>query len=283
MILHVSLCDATSLPISGASFYFTLYQLRYQIGPFLLDVTSHFSTTMTARDREDAHRNNEKKTNLKETSSEEEPKPPSSKYGEEAVRITPDLSHLTPVQKQIILAQTELGHDKNKPSYLQIYGFATRLERFLNIVGLITAIAAGTCQPLMVYVFGDLITDFVNYTTAVNNGVDIENARTDLTNGVRDGALYLIYIAIAMFVCTYTYMAIWTFNGEKTARRIREQYFTAVLKQNIGWWETVGPGEITTRLTSDMASLQRGISEKVPLLIQSLSCFCAAFVVAFIK
>ena len=55
------------------------------------------------------------------------------------------------------------------------------------------------------------------------------------------------------------------------------------MKQNIGWWETVGPGEITTRLTTDMASLQRGISEKVPLLTQSLSCFCAAFVVAFIK
>lgn len=206
-----------------------------------------------------------------------------SKDGEDAVSIEPDLSHLSPEQQKIILSQTELGHDKSNPSYLDLYSFATFPERCLNVLGLFAAAGAGVCQPLMIFVFGDLITDFVNYTTALNTGNDLAGARADLTNGVKDGALYLVYIAIAMFCCTYTYMGIWTYNGEKITRRIREQYFKAVMRQNIGWWETVGAGEITTRLTSDMATLQRGISEKVPILTQSLSCFCVAFVVAFVK
>ena len=206
-----------------------------------------------------------------------------SKEGEEAIPITPDLSHLSPEQKQIILSQTELGHTKSTPSYLDIYRFSTFFERCLDVIGIVASIGAGVCQPLMIFIFGDLITDFVTYTTAVDTGMNVEGARANLTNGVKDGALYLVYIAIAMLVCTYIYMGIWTLNGEKTARRIREQYFNAAMKQNMGWWETVGPGEITTRLTTDMASLQRGISDKVPLLTQSLSCFCAAFVVAFIK
>lgn len=135
----------------------------------------------------------------------------------------------------------------------------------------------------MIFVFGNLITSFVNYTTAVNTGIDLPLAQADLEDGIKEGALYLVYIAIAMFGCTYIYMGIWTYNGEKIARRIREQYFRAVLRQNIGFWETIGAGEITTRLTTDMALVQRGISEKVCILVQYLTQFVTGFIVAFVK
>lgn len=206
-----------------------------------------------------------------------------SKSEEDVVSIAPDLSHLTPEQQEIILAQTKLPDTKKDPSYLDLYTFATPLERCLNVLGLLAAVAAGVCQPLMIFILGDLITDFVSYTTAVNTNENIPGARADLSNGVKDGALYLVYIAIAMFACTYTYMGIWSYNGEKTARRIREQYFKAVLRQNIGFWETIGPGEITTRLTTDMSLVQRGISEKIPIMAQYLTQLAAGFTVAFIK
>lgn len=194
-----------------------------------------------------------------------------------------NLSHLDEHAKQVILQQTAIGNEDRKPSYLGLYNFGTLAERTLNVIALVAAVGAGACLPLMVFVFGDLITSFVAYTTAVNTGIGTDGARSALTADVRDGCLYLVYIAIAMFFLTYFYMGVWTYNGEKISRRIREQYFRAVMRQNIAFWETIGPGEITTRLVGDMNVLQRGISEKVPLLVQYLSQFIAGFVVALVK
>ncbi|CAG8727330.1 38074_t:CDS:2 [Gigaspora margarita] len=51
----------------------------------------------------------------------------------------------------------------------------------------------------------------------------------------------------------------------RIARQIREQYFRAVLRQNIAYFDKYGSGEVTTRITSDIHLVQDGISEKVPL------------------
>ncbi|CAG8568513.1 1357_t:CDS:2 [Racocetra fulgida] len=53
------------------------------------------------------------------------------------------------------------------------------------------------------------------------------------------------------------------------ARQIREQYFRAILRQNIAYFDKYGLGEVTTRITSDVHLIQDGISEKVALAFQA--------------
>lgn len=40
--------------------------------------------------------------------------------------------------------------------------------------------------------------------------------------------------------------------GEKITQRLREKYLAAILRQNIAFFDVLGAGEITTRITSDM-------------------------------
>ena len=54
-----------------------------------------------------------------------------------------------------------------------------------------------------------------------------------------------------MFVCTYTYMYIWVYTGEVNAKRIRERYLQAVLRQDIAFFDNVGAGEVATRIQTD--------------------------------
>jgi len=56
---------------------------------------------------------------------------------------------------------------------------------------------------------------------------------------------------VAMFVCTYIYMCTWVYTSEVTAKRIRERYLKAVLRQDIAFFDKVGPGEVTTRIQTD--------------------------------
>ncbi len=54
-----------------------------------------------------------------------------------------------------------------------------------------------------------------------------------------------------MFVCTYIYMNTWVYTAEATAKRIRERYLKAVLRQDIAFFDKVGAGEVTTRIQTD--------------------------------
>ena len=60
-----------------------------------------------------------------------------------------------------------------------------------------------------------------------------------------------IFVGIGMLVCTYVYMYIWVYTGEVNAKRIRERYLQAVLRQDIAFFDNVGAGEVATRIQTD--------------------------------
>jgi ABC-type multidrug transport system fused ATPase/permease subunit len=53
------------------------------------------------------------------------------------------------------------------------------------------------------------------------------------------GALTLHSPGIALIVATYTYMVTWTYTGEVNAKRVREQYLKAILRQDIAYFDKV--------------------------------------------
>jgi len=58
-----------------------------------------------------------------------------------------------------------------------------------------------------------------------------------------------------MFVSTFTYMSIWVYTGEVGAKRLREAYLQAVLRQDIAFFDNVGAGEVATRIQTDTRDL----------------------------
>ena len=95
--------------------------------------------------------------------------------------------------------------------------------------------------------------------------------------------IYFIYLAIAEFITIYLCTVGFIYTGEHIAGKIREQYLAAILRQNIAFFDKLGAGEITTRITADTNLVQDGISEKIALTLTALSTFVTAFVIAFVK
>lgn len=58
-------------------------------------------------------------------------------------------------------------------------------------------------------------------------------------------------LGLGMLVATYTYMYLWVYTGEINAKRIRERYLKAVLRQDIAYFDAVGAGEVATRIQTD--------------------------------
>ena len=96
-------------------------------------------------------------------------------------------------------------------------------------------------------------------------------------------------------------MFIWVHTGEINAKRIREKYLQAVLRQDIQFFDEVGAGEVATRIQTDTRELmfhfgsltrnnlsyidlvQQGMSEKIALVVSFLSAFVTGFVLAYIR
>ena len=57
-----------------------------------------------------------------------------------------------------------------------------------------------------------------------------------------------VYIAIGALVFGYLQNMLWLRASINQSVRIRELAFASILRQDIGWFDTTDPGELSTRL-----------------------------------
>jgi ATP-binding cassette, subfamily B (MDR/TAP), member 1 len=95
--------------------------------------------------------------------------------------------------------------------------------------------------------------------------------------------LDFVYLGIGEFVLVYAATAGYIYTGAHIAAKVREEYLKAILRQNIGFFDKLGAGEVTTRITADTNLVQDAISQKVALTITGVATFVTAFVIGFIR
>ncbi|KAJ3958572.1 hypothetical protein N0V92_004845 [Colletotrichum tropicale] len=161
---------------------------------------------------------------------------------------------------------------------LLFYAEPTWIDITLFVVGGITAAAAGVPFPLMGILFGQLIDDMNGATCT--SGIGDADVYMD---AVDDKVLQLVYISIGAFVLIYSYTTAWSMLSQRLAQRLREKYFQSLLRQEAGFFENRQAGEVSSRLNSDIQTIQTGTSEKVGIFIATISFFITAYVIGFIK
>jgi ATP-binding cassette subfamily B (MDR/TAP) protein 1 len=108
-------------------------------------------------------------------------------------------------------------------------------------------------------------------------------AYNDFYSELVKNVLYFVYIGIAETATIYISTVGFIYTGEHVTQKIREAYLQAILRQNIAYFDNLGAGEITTRITADTNLIQDGISEKVGLTLTALATFVTAFIIAYVK
>lgn len=130
----------------------------------------------------------------------------------------------------------------------------------------------------MSIVFGQLV-DGLNSATCKVKSSTAESYQS----GINSKILMIVYVGIAYFALIYIYSLCWNLSGERLAQRLREKYFKAILRQDAAFFDNLPAGEVSARITGQISVVQQGANEKVGIVINSVSFFVAAYVVAFIK
>ena len=95
--------------------------------------------------------------------------------------------------------------------------------------------------------------------------------------------LYFVYLGIGSFTTSYISILGFSYTGERITRAIRELYLRAIFRQNIAFFDFLGSGEITSRISSDMNLVQDGIGQKIGLFVTGVSMFVTAIIIGFIR
>ncbi|KAK9105034.1 hypothetical protein Scep_021878 [Stephania cephalantha] len=167
----------------------------------------------------------------------------------------------------------EKKKEKSLPFY-KLFSFADQYDWFLMISGSLGAVVHGSAMPVFFLLFGQMVNGF---------GKNQANANK-MTEEVSKYALYFVYLGLVVCLSSYAEIGCWMYTGERQAIRLRKKYLEAVLKQDVGFFDTdARTGDIVFSVSTDTLLVQDAISEKVGNFIHYLSTFLAGLVVGFVS
>lgn len=136
----------------------------------------------------------------------------------------------------------------------------------------------------MTVIFGNLTNVFGGFGSPGSETVDEIPSASVFNSKVTHFALQFVYLGLGVLIASFLGTYLWTLTGERISRRIRgyeyfemkfdknRLYLQAVLRQNVAFFDRLGAGEVTNRVSNDAELIREGISDKVtpPKLLSSL-------------
>ena len=158
-------------------------------------------------------------------------------------------------------------------SYCKLYTYISGVEKVFLIVGTLASMATGVGLPLIAIMFGDITND-AKITDSDFSGI---------ANSMKPTAYRMFYIGAAIFVTSYLMFAFWMMLGERVAIQIRVAYFRAVLRQDVEWFDTSNPQELSTKINQQCMLVQKAVGEKVATVIMGLMMLLTGLFIAFFR
>ncbi|XP_010937072.1 ABC transporter B family member 19 [Elaeis guineensis] len=172
------------------------------------------------------------------------------------------------------MGEGEKKRQEQSVAFYELFTFADRYDLALMAAGSLGAVVHGSAMPVFFLLFGDLVNGFGK------NQADLGK----MTNEVSKYALYFVYLGLVVCLSSYAEIACWMYTGERQVGTLRRRYLEAVLKQDVGFFDTdARTGDIVFSVSTDTLLVQDAISEKVGNFIHYLSTFLAGLVVGFIS
>ncbi|GLJ36676.1 hypothetical protein SUGI_0737940 [Cryptomeria japonica] len=157
-------------------------------------------------------------------------------------------------------------------SVWKLLTYADSVDVMLMVFGTLGSIADGASTPITILV----LSNFMNV---------LDNAGSDgkFLHNVNKNSICLLYVAAALWIAAFLEAFCWTRTGERQASRLRMKFLKAVLRQDVGFFDTQATttSQIVTSISNDTLVIQDVFSEKVPNFTVNVSTFLTSYVAAF--
>lgn len=163
-----------------------------------------------------------------------------------------------------------LGDDdggKVEPAPLsKVFCEADMLDWVLIIIGSIASCGSGLAQPAMMVIFGDMLDGF-------NGG--------DLLDDVKEISLQFVWLGIYAAGTAGVAHFCFATAGLRQTKRWRASFLTAILRQDVGWFDVANPAELTSKIAEATQRVETGMGLKLSEAVTFGSGLLGGFGLAF--
>ena len=84
---------------------------------------------------------------------------------------------------------------------------------------------------------------------------------------------------LGLFVSAFIQVTCFLIASENLMHRMRKEFFKAILRQDIAWYDANHSGTLTSKLFDNLERVKEGTGDKVALAVQFLAQFFGGFIV----
>ena len=161
--------------------------------------------------------------------------------------------------------------EETAASFAALFRFARPIDYLFMLLGAVGAACDGSAMPLFALFFGSIPDTFTS-----GNGEEILDSARTL-------ALKFVYLGCGSLVSSYVGYACWVTVGETIGIEVRRRYFKSLLQQDIAFYDSINPNELSTKISEECFNIQAGIGEKVSTAFYGLSTLITGLVIGYIK
>ncbi|CAG9824229.1 unnamed protein product [Phaedon cochleariae] len=179
--------------------------------------------------------------------------------------------------------------DSNKEPtipYYRLFQYSTSLDKLCLLLASACTILCGSLQPYMMLIFGDMTGSIVDYATALNGTMTVEernNLADSLIADVKIFAIISCIIGVVTIVATYISVVLYSFTSNRQIFKMRSVFLEKTLHQDIGWFDVNQTGDFASTFTQNISKIEEGIGEKIGVFLFFESTFVAGIIMALIK
>eukprot|EP01039_Chlorochromonas_danica_P006164 gene6164-6792_t len=171
-------------------------------------------------------------------------------------------------QENIVVSPSDEKDKPNRASFSQTFSNADQYDYLLMFLGTAGALTVGCSTPVSNVVFGKIL-------DALNKNPDTFSDKVNIL------CIAYVIIGVVNLLAGYLQVYCWTATGERQTQRFRARYVNALLSQEIGWFDTIGAGQLNTKVADVIGEIQDGMGRKIADLMQNSIQVIGSLVVAF--
>ena len=180
------------------------------------------------------------------------------------------------------IMKDKLMFEKQSVSLFRIYSHLFEpIDWLFLVLALIGSIGAGISMPIMSYLSSDVYSDVGNTSESRDTTANIEAMKSIVKKTMNDQIKkQLIYGAVS-FVCNFMSVTFWSLIGNRCVYNLKKKYFTLILSQEQGWFDSNNAFEFATKVQAQLEQVEQGIGDKVGLVLTMVSQCIIGFIFAF--
>eukprot|EP01018_Ginkgo_biloba_P034173 Gb_33057 [translate_table: standard] len=184
--------------------------------------------------------------------------------------LTSDPPDQTPDLKRALIGKTESSSKPSKASLWRLLRLSAP-EWPCAAIGSVGSILLGCATPTYGVVLAHCISTFYSEDHIV------------MKQKIRLYTLLYIGVGAIYFVGNILQQFFFAILGENLTKRVREMMFTAILRNEVSWFDKDENSSIriSSRLASDATNVKTVVGDRLFLLVQNLTVFVASFAVCF--